>query len=68
MSENSQLSNKLRKLGLNDLEVAIYIWLLENNRSTGYKIANQLNKPVANTYKALKNLQKNQIPANGLLT
>jgi len=58
MTDISKLSNKLRELGLNDLEATIYIWLLENNRSTGYKIANQINKPVANTYKALKSLEK----------
>ena len=58
MTENSILKNKLRALGLNDLETTIYVWLLENNRSTGYKIASQINKPVANTYKALKSLEK----------
>lgn len=58
MPDISKLSNKLRELGLNDLETTIYIWLLENNRSTGYRIANQTNKPVANTYKALKSLER----------
>jgi len=54
-SEN--LLNLLRDLGLSELESAIYIWLLEHKRSTGYKIAGQISKPVANTYKALKSLQ-----------
>ena len=47
----------LRDLGLSELESVIYIWLLEHKRSTGYKIAGQIGKPVANTYKALKSLQ-----------
>jgi len=55
---NNKLSNKLRELALNELETTIYIWLLKNNRSTGYGIASQINKPVANTYKALKSLEK----------
>lgn len=55
---NYNLSNKLRELGLNGLETTIYIWLLKNNRSTGYGIASQINKPVANTYKALNSLEK----------
>ena len=58
MPDTSKLSTKLRELGLNDLETTIYICLLENNRSTGYRIANQIDKPVANTYKALKSLEK----------
>jgi sugar-specific transcriptional regulator TrmB len=48
----------LREVGLNNLETIIYIWLLKNNRSTGYGIADQINKPIANTYKALKSLEK----------
>ena len=55
--KNDTLLHLLRDLGLNELEANIYIWLLENKRSTGYKIAGQIGKPVANTYKALKSLQ-----------
>ncbi|MBN1327166.1 MAG: hypothetical protein JW996_04385 [Candidatus Cloacimonetes bacterium] len=52
------LLKMLREIGLSELEANIYIWLLENKRSTGYKIAGQIGKPVANTYKALKSLQR----------
>lgn len=52
------LLQMLREIGFSELEANIYIWLLENKRSTGYKIAGQIGKPVANTYKALKSLQK----------
>ena len=55
--KNDTLLHLLRDLGLSELEANIYIWLLGNMRSTGYKIAGQIGKPVANTYKALKSLQ-----------
>ncbi|MCK4978804.1 MAG: hypothetical protein KAS62_00340 [Candidatus Delongbacteria bacterium] len=57
MAKNNSLTNMLKDIGLNDLETNVYIWLLENKRSTGYKIAGQINKPVANTYKALGSLE-----------
>ena len=56
--KNESLLIMLKDLGLSELEANIYIWLLENKRSTGYKIAGQIGKPVANTYKALKSLQQ----------
>ena len=55
--KNESLLIMLKDLGLSELEANIYIWLLENKRSTGYKIAGQIGKPVANTYKSLKSLQ-----------
>ena len=58
MKNSNVLSTLLRKMGLSDLEAKVYIWLLENKRSTGYKIAVQIGKPVANTYKALRSLEK----------
>ncbi len=58
MKDSNELATLLRKMGLSELEANVYIWLLENHRSTGYKIAIQIGKPVANTYKALKSLEK----------
>lgn len=58
MKNSNELATLLRKMGLSELEANVYVWLLENHRSTGYKIAMQLGKPVANTYKALKSLEK----------
>ncbi len=55
--KNESLLIMLKELGLSELEANIYHWLLENQRNTGYKIAGQIAKPVANTYKALKSLQ-----------
>jgi sugar-specific transcriptional regulator TrmB len=58
MKKSDDLTTLLREMELSELEVRIYIWLLQNKRSTGYKIAMEIGKPVANTYKALKSLQK----------
>ena len=58
MKNSNKLATLLREMGLSELEAKVYIWLLENNRSTGYKIAMQIGKPVANTYKALRSLEK----------
>ncbi len=58
MKNRSELSGLFRGLGLTELESKIYIWLLENKRSTGYKTAMKIGKPVANTYKALKSLEQ----------
>ena len=58
MKNSNVLSTLLREMGLSDLEAKVYIWLLENKRSTGYKIAVEIGKPVANTYKALRSLEK----------
>jgi sugar-specific transcriptional regulator TrmB len=47
----------LVELGLTDLESEIYTVLVENSPATGYRIANMINKPAANTYAALRSLQ-----------
>lgn len=58
MKTQNKLADLLGEMGLSHLEATIYIWLLENKRSTGYKIATKIGKPVANTYKALKSLER----------
>ncbi len=58
MNKNDDLSTLLRTMELSELEVKIYIWLLQHKRNTGYKIALEIGKPVANTYKALKKFTK----------
>jgi sugar-specific transcriptional regulator TrmB len=47
----------LQSLGFSELEAAIYTFLLQNPPTTGYRIAHQLNKPTANTYKGISALQ-----------
>ena len=44
----------LRELGFTELESRIYIFLLEESPATGYRIAQAIEKPVANTYKAIE--------------
>lgn len=50
-------TNALVGLGLTELEAHIYIFLLAEPQSSGYRIAQAINKPVANTYKAIHSLQ-----------
>lgn len=56
MDEQSYRS--LIDLGLNKLEANIYVFLAQNPGVTGYKISSFLSKPVANTYKALNQMEK----------
>lgn len=45
-------------LGFTDLEAEIYVFLLQQSPATGYRVAQALGKPAANTYKAIETLQK----------
>lgn len=47
----------LQILGFSELEAAIYTFLLQDSPVTGYRIAQALGKPVANTYKGINALQ-----------
>ncbi|MCU0638696.1 MAG: hypothetical protein MUF59_02345 [Candidatus Krumholzibacteria bacterium] len=46
----------LNELGLTDLEAEVYAFLLRDSPATGYRVANTLGKPTANTYKAIQRL------------
>lgn len=48
---------ELQTLGFSNLEASIYLFLLLESPATGYKIAQALGKPVANTYKGISALQ-----------
>lgn len=48
----------LRELGFTDLEAAVYSYLVENSPATAYRVAQDIGKPVANTYKAVKALHQ----------
>ena len=55
--EITRATRALEALGLSGFEAAVYVRLLaEPEPATGYKIAQRLGKPVANTYKALESL------------
>jgi len=51
---NSRSDEPLSLLGFNALEEQAYAALLQAPGQTGYKLAQALNKPVANIYKALE--------------
>lgn len=45
-------------LGFTELEAAVYTYLVENSPATGYRVAHDVGKPVANTYKAIESLHQ----------
>jgi sugar-specific transcriptional regulator TrmB len=45
-------------LGFTELEAAVYAYLVQHSPATGYRIAHDIGKPVANTYKAIEALQR----------
>jgi sugar-specific transcriptional regulator TrmB len=47
----------LQDLGFTALEAEVYIFLLKESPATGYRIAQGIGKPAANTYKAIETLQ-----------
>ncbi len=50
-------SQILTPFGFTSLESEIYTFLLKESPSTGYKVARDIGKPTANTYKAIESLQ-----------
>lgn len=48
----------LMALGFTEMEAVVYAYLVENSPATGYRAAQDLGKPVANTYKAIESLQQ----------
>lgn len=56
MSEDTTAS--LVALGFNGLEAEAYAFLLGETSATGYRVAQAIGKPVANTYKALESLER----------
>lgn len=51
------LKDMLKDIGLNNLESEIYLTLVQMPGITGYKVASLISKAVANTYKALNQLE-----------
>lgn len=48
----------LVNLGFTGLEAEVYTFLLQESPCTGYRVAQAIGKPVANTYKAIESLQR----------
>lgn len=46
----------LNNLGFTELEATVYSYLVENSPATAYRVAQDIGKPVANTYKAVQSL------------
>jgi HTH-type transcriptional regulator, sugar sensing transcriptional regulator len=49
--------DSLRAFGFTELEADVYSFLLGESPATGYRVAQAIGKPVANTYKAVQTLQ-----------
>src|SRR5262245_24862626 len=47
----------LTSLGFTELEAEVYVSLLQSSPATGYRVAQSIGRPVANTYKAIESLQ-----------
>ncbi len=45
-------------LGFTELEARVYAYLVASGSATGYRIAQETGKPVANTYKAIESLER----------
>lgn len=56
MTEANESVEALMELGLTGLEAEIYTFLLRESPATGYRVAQAIGKPAANTYKALEGL------------
>src|SRR5580658_1612581 len=50
--------HSLADLGFTNLEAEIYAFLLQESPATGYRIAQAIGKPAANTYKAIQTLEQ----------
>jgi sugar-specific transcriptional regulator TrmB len=48
----------LSAIGFTDLESKVYTFLAQEAPATGYRIAQAIGKPVANTYKAIESLER----------
>src|SRR6516162_713654 len=49
--------HSLTGLGFTELEAEVYVALLQHSPATGYRVAQAIGRPVANTYKAIESLQ-----------
>jgi sugar-specific transcriptional regulator TrmB len=56
MAASPETLQPLVDLGFNALEAEIYAFLLAESPATGYRVAQAIGKPAANTYKAIESL------------
>lgn len=53
-----EAASSLVELGLTELEASVYVFLLESGPATGYQVAKEIGRPVANAYKALYSMEE----------
>lgn len=53
---HSAAIDAMNELGFTELEAAVYTYLVENSPATPYRVAREIGKPVANTYKVVQSL------------
>jgi len=51
-----EIAETLTSLGFTELEATVYCYLVENSPATPYRVARDIGKPVANTYKTVQAL------------
>lgn len=54
--DHSAAIDAMNELGFTELEAAVYTYLVENSPATPYRVAREIGKPVANTYKVVQSL------------
>lgn len=58
MGNHTTTVGPLVALGFTEIEAIIYTYLVGNSPATGYRIAHETDKPIANTYKAIESLHQ----------
>ena len=58
MTKRQRVLHLLGQLGLNELESEVYVFLLGHPPMTAYRVAKQIGKATANTYKAIESLAR----------
>lgn len=58
MADSNDPVEPLVDLGFTELEAAVYTYLVGNSPATGYRVAHDIGRPIANTYKAIEMLHQ----------
>jgi hypothetical protein len=54
----ARAAEHLQRLGFTELEAQVYLCLVAKGAASGYRVAQRIDKPVANVYKALQSLAR----------
>lgn len=58
MQDSTDAVRHLAALGFTEIEAAVYAYLVAHPPATAYRVAQEIGKPVANTYKAVADLRQ----------